>query len=147
MVPVQKFGADLCRSRIIGAGRYRRPEICAGQIYLVPHRGLWSNVCTHWCPFVPNGIEKVANRKNCCIYLILCDKHSKIKISFLFLFLVFFFVFIANRFFFERTNSSLTLREFIQNCFKKFIENFKFYFKISNFRSRKFDKKSFTIEK
>ena len=58
-----KFVADLCRSRIIGAGRYRRPEVGAGQIYLVPHRGLWSNVCAHWCPLVPIGIEKVAKSK------------------------------------------------------------------------------------
>ena len=73
----QKFGADLCRSRIIGAGRYRRPEVGAGQIYLVPYRGLWSNVCAHWCPLVPIGAlwcpsvsKKWQNRKNCCIIII-----------------------------------------------------------------------------
>ena len=47
----QKFGADLCRPRIIGAGWFRRPEVGAGQINLVPYRAFGQMsvpIGAHW---------------------------------------------------------------------------------------------------
>ena len=52
---------------VFGVGRYRWPDVDAGQIYLVPQGAFGQmsvQIGAHWCSLVSNGIEKAKKSKD-----------------------------------------------------------------------------------